>query len=153
MRDTYSRIYIHFVFAVAYRHGLIDPAWEEELYQYITGIIKHRGQKLMVINGMPDHIHLLLGIQPDCLIPDLMRDIKANSSRWINEKGFVKGKFQWQTGYGAFSISDRGVGELCTYIERQKQYHAQIGMREEYIAMLKEYGVEFYERYIFEEPK
>ena len=105
MANTYTQLYVHLVFTVKGRSNLISTRWKEDLYKYITGIITNEKQKLMIINGMPDHLHLLIGLKPDCNLSDLMRTIKANSSKWINENRFVVGKFQWQTGFGAFSVS------------------------------------------------
>lgn len=153
MEAIYGRFYLHVIFAVSQQHGLIAPFWEKDLYQYITGIIQRRGQKLIMINGMPDHIHLLLSLQPDCSIQELVQTIKSDSSKWIIESGLVDGEFQWQEGYGAFSISDEGIGTLCDHLGQQKQFHARVGMREEYIAILNEHGVEFDDRGIFEDPE
>ena len=105
MANTYTQLYFHIVFAVKGRNNLISINWEEELYKYITGIISNKNQKLMIVNGMPNHIHLLIGTKPNCNLSDLVRDLKANSSKWINEKRFVRGKFEWQRGFGAFTVS------------------------------------------------
>lgn len=103
MANTYSQIYIQVVFAVYGRENLIDKSWREELYKYIAGIIRNEGQKLLAINGIADHIHILINLKPNASLSDVVKSIKANSSRWVNEKRFVRGKFQWQEGYGAFS--------------------------------------------------
>jgi len=103
MANTYTQIHVHFVFSVKYREGVIGVLWKEELYKYIAGIIKTNNHKLLAINGMSDHIHILIGMRPTQSISDLMQDIKGNSSKWINEKKFLKAKFEWQEGYGAFS--------------------------------------------------
>ena len=105
MPNTYTQIHIQFVFAVKYRAGMIDSSWKNELYKYITGIVQRNNHKLISINGMSDHIHILIGLRPTQSISDLMQDIKGNSSKWINEKPFVKRKFEWQEGFGAFSNS------------------------------------------------
>lgn len=112
MANTYSQIYIQIVFAVQGRQNLIKPDWKDELYKYITGIVKNNKQKLLAINGVSDHIHILLNIKPNISLSDLVRDIKANSSRLINEKKFVKGKFSWQEGFGAFSYSVSQLDEV-----------------------------------------
>ena len=103
MANTYTQIYMHFVFAVENRISLIKSVWKDELYKYITGIVQTNKHKLIAINGMPNHIHILIGFKPHQLIPDLLQDIKRDSSKWINEKRFIRGKFNWQKGYGAFS--------------------------------------------------
>ncbi len=105
MPGTFSQIYIQIVFAVKNRDSLIQPSWEEELYKYISGILKNKQQKLIAINGMPDHIHLFIGMKPSCCLSDLVREIKKSSTEFINEKKFSKFKFNWQEGYGAFSYS------------------------------------------------
>jgi REP element-mobilizing transposase RayT len=104
MPNTYTQMYVHVIFAVKRRECLITPKLRENLYAYITGITKKKDQKLISINGMPDHIHLLIGFKPDCNLSELIRDIKANSSKWINQNDFLKNKFEWQSGFGAFTI-------------------------------------------------
>jgi putative transposase len=105
MPNTYSQIHIQTVFAVRFRIGLIQNEWKDDLYKYITGIIQHYDHKVLSINGMPDHVHIFFGMRPSQSLSDLMQDIKASSSKWINDKGFVKGRFEWQGGYGAFSYT------------------------------------------------
>jgi REP element-mobilizing transposase RayT len=104
MANTYTQMYLHFVFAVQNRISLIQPEWKDELYKYITGIVQNNKHKLIAINGMPNHLHVFVGYKPHQLIPGLLQDIKGSSSQWINSKDLVKGKFSWQEGYGAFSI-------------------------------------------------
>ncbi len=120
MANTYSQIYVQLVFAVSGRQSLIGREWKDELYKYITGIVRNQGQKLLAINGVADHIHILLNIQPNIALSEVVREIKANSSRWINEKRFVRGKFQWQEGFGAFSYSLSQLNEVIRYIEYQE---------------------------------
>jgi REP element-mobilizing transposase RayT len=120
MANTYSQIYIQVVFAVGGREDLIKFEWKDELYKYITGIIKNHGQKLIAIGGVENHVHILLGIKPNIALSDLVREIKANSSRFINEKKFVRGKFAWQEGFGAFSYSHSQLGDVIRYIQNQK---------------------------------
>ena len=105
MPNTYTQVYLQFVFAVKYRAAVIQPSWKNNLYQYITGIVQNNGHKMLVINGMPDHLHIFIGMMPNQSVSDLMKDIKRSSSIWINENKFVKGKFEWQEGYGAFSYA------------------------------------------------
>lgn len=126
MAGTFSQIYIQLVFAVKGRSHLIDQEWEEELYKYITGIIRNKGQKLIAINGMPDHIHILIGIKPSCRLSDLVREIKKSSSIFIKEKRFTPYKFEWQGGYGAFSYSHSALGKVAKYIENQKIHHKKV---------------------------
>ena len=114
MANTFSQIYIHIVFAVKYRENLIAKKWSEELYKYICGIVNNNHQKIYAINGMADHIHILLSIKPNTLLSDLVRDIKASSSKWINIKKFADGKFQWQEGFGSFSVSQSQIDKVIT---------------------------------------
>jgi REP element-mobilizing transposase RayT len=151
MANTYTQLYIHVVFAVKRRACVISKSWRDELFQYITGIITNKGQKLMIVNGVEDHIHILLGIKPDCNLSDLVRDIKANSSRWINEKRLVPGKFEWQNGFGAFSVGASQVNIICNYIAHQEEHHQTTKFRKEYIEFLQAYDIDYKEEYLFEE--
>ncbi|MGI8638585.1 MAG: IS200/IS605 family transposase [Pyrinomonadaceae bacterium] len=150
MANTYSQIYIQIVFAVHERENLIKSEWKEELYKYIAGIIKNHKQKLIAIGGVADHIHILIGIEPNIALSDLVRDIKANSSRFINEKKFVRGKFYWQEGFGAFSYSRSQIDVVIKYIQNQEKHHATKSFKEEYKEFLQKFEVEFNEKYLFE---
>ncbi len=152
MANTYTQIHIQFVFAVKYRDGLIHSSFKDELYQYIAGIIKHHNHRLLAINAMPDHIHIFIGMRPTQSISDLMQDIKGSSSKWINERKFLKVKFEWQGGYGAFSYSKSHVNRIINYIKNQEQHHARETFQEEYIGFLKLFGIDYDERYLFKEP-
>jgi putative transposase len=151
MANTYTQLYIHVVFAVKHRANLISKNWKDNLYQYITGIVKNKNQKLMIINGVSDHVHILLGIKPDCKLSDLVRDIKANSSKWVNENRLVPGKFEWQTGFGAFSVSTSGINKVIQYIEHQEEHHRKKSLRSEYIEFLNAHEIDFKPEYIFED--
>jgi len=151
MADTYTQIYIHVIFAVKGREHLISPLWKNELYKYITGIITNQQQKLIAINGMPDHIHLLIGLQPKMALSNLVRDIKANTSKFINEKSWVQGKFEWQHGFGAFSYSHSQLTTVIQHIQQQEEHHKKRTFREEYIELLKRFEVDYKEEYIFED--
>jgi REP-associated tyrosine transposase len=148
MANTYTQIYLHLVFAVQNRISLIQPRWKDELYKYITGIVKNNGHKLIAINGVSNHVHIAIGYKPNQLIPDLLQDIKANSSKWINEKRFVRGKFNWQAGYGAFSFSHSQIDAVVKYINNQEQHHKKKTFKAEYLEMLRKYDVRFNEKYI-----
>ena len=150
MANTYTQITIHIVFAVKNRENIIRKNYREELCKYITGIIKNKNQKLLAINGVSDHIHILIGITPSIAISDLVRDIKNNSSKFINEKKWVLGKFQWQEGYGAFSYSRSQRPEIIAYIENQENHHKRTTFKEEYLKILKKFDVEFDKKYVFE---
>ena len=147
---TFSQIYIQLVFAVSGRQSLIEEAWEEELYKYITGIISNKGQKLLAINGMPDHIHILIGMKPSCQLSNLVMEIKKASNKYINEKKFTKYAFSWQVGYGAFSYSHSNFGNVINYIKRQKEHHKKQTFLEEYEAFLQKFEIEFQSAYVFD---
>ncbi|MEQ8583229.1 MAG: IS200/IS605 family transposase [Marinoscillum sp.] len=150
MANTYTQLYVHVDFAVRGRQNMISPKWKEELYKYITGIVTNKGQKLMIINGMPDHLHMLIGMKPDLALSDLIRDIKANSSKFINEKGLATGKFGWQNGFGAFTVGQSQKENVINYIKHQEEHHSHKTFREEYIGFLKAYEVAYSDEYIFE---
>lgn len=152
MADSYTQIHLQFVFAVKYRQALIHRSWKAELYKYITGIIQNNGHKLLAINGVSDHIHILVGMRPTQSVADLLKDIKANSSKWINEQRFTPKKFEWQAGYGAFSYSKSHVPNVIAYIERQEEHHMKQSLREEYLAFLEEFEIDYKREYIFSEP-
>ena len=149
MADTYSQIYIHIVFAVKRRDNLISKKWKDELYKYITGIITNEGQKLLAINGMPDHIHILIGLKPAAVLSSIVRDIKANSSKFINDRKWIAGKFEWQQGFGAFSYSHSQLTNVINYIQNQEEHHKTKTFREEYIDLLKLYNIDFKNEFIF----
>ena len=151
MANTYTQMYIQFVFAVQNRRSLIQTAWKDELYKYITGIVQNNKHKLIAINGMSNHIHVFVGYKPHQLIPDLLQDIKGSSSGWINKKGFVKGKFKWQEGYGAFSYSHSQIDRVVKYILNQEQHHNKKTFREGYLELLSRFNVDYDERYILKD--
>ncbi|HYQ56599.1 MAG TPA: IS200/IS605 family transposase [Draconibacterium sp.] len=150
MAGTYSQLYIQIVFAVKGRENIIKKSWCDELYKYISGIIAGKGHKTIIINGMPDHIHAFVGLKPSMAISDLVRDIKNNSSRFINERRFVRGKFQWQEGYGAFSYSHSHIESVYNYLLNQDKHHKRKTFREEYLDFLKKFELEHDEKYLFE---
>ncbi|MFA5403466.1 MAG: IS200/IS605 family transposase [Ignavibacteria bacterium] len=149
MANTFTQIYIHTVFVVQNRMSLIKLEWKLELYKYITGIVQNNGHKLIAINGMPDHLHVFIGMKPIQSVSDLMQDIKGDSSKWINDKGFVKGRFEWQAGFGAFSYSISQIDDVVKYINNQERHHKKKTFLEEYLDFLKKFKVNYDERYIF----
>ena len=151
MANTYTQLYVHVVFAVKGRANLISRTWKENLYQYITGIINNKNQKLLIINGMPDHLHLLIRLKPDCNLSDLIRDIKSNSSKWVNENKRVPGKFEWQTGFGAFTVGQSQIKTVVNYILNQEEHHKKKTFRDEYIEFLTAYQIDFKPEYIFDD--
>lgn len=150
MASTYSQIYIQIVFAVKHREALISYEWEERLYQYITGIVQNKGQKMIAINGMPDHIHLFIGIKPSCCLSDLVREIKKSSNDFIKENKLSKYKFNWQEGFGAFSYSHSHIDNVYKYIMNQKEHHKKTSFKDEYLDFLNKFQVEFDDKYIFQ---
>jgi len=153
MANTYTKMHLQFVFAVKYRKSLIAPSWKDEMYKYITGIIQNQDHKLLAINGMPDHIHILVGMRPAQSVSDLLQDIKSGSSKWVNEQNFCKEKFEWQSGFGAFSYGASQVSQVIRYIENQEQHHMQVSFREEYMSFLEKFEIEYNEKHIFQEPQ
>jgi putative transposase len=151
MTNTYTQIYLQFVFAVQDRISLIKSEWKNELYKYITGIVQNNNHKLIVINGIPNHIHVFIGYKPHQLIPDLLQDIKGSSSKWINRKGFIRGEFRWQEGYGAFSYSHSQIDDVVKYIMNQEQHHKKKTFREEYIEFLERFNISYDEKYILKD--
>jgi len=149
MANTYTQIYVHVVFAVEGRQNLIPPKHNDELQKFITGIVSGQKQKLIAINNMPDHLHLLVGLRPDSSLSDLVRDVKAGSSKFIKEKRWVAGRFSWQEGFGAFSYSRSQLGTVIRYIENQQQHHTRKSFREEYVELLEKFGVDYDRKYIF----
>jgi REP-associated tyrosine transposase len=150
MANTYSQIYIQTVFAVDGRLSLIRNEFKEELYKYITGIVRNKKQKLIAINGMSDHVHILIGLKPATALADLVRDVKADSSDFINSKKWVRGRFSWQEGYGAFSYGHSQLDTIIRYIENQEQHHRRRTFKDEYLAWLKKFEVPFEEKYVFQ---
>jgi len=150
MAGTFSQIYIQIVFAVKKRDSLINRHWEEELYKYISGIIRNKEQKMLAINGMPDHIHFLIGMKPSACLSDLVREIKKSSNEFINEMKFSKYRFQWQEGYGAFSYSHSELDNIIKYINNQKEHHKVQSFREEYKEFLNKFQIEHKDEYLFE---
>lgn len=149
MANTYTQIHIQTIFAVQNRQSLIRNHWKGELYKYITGIIQSNEHKVLQINGMPDHIHILLGMRPTQSLSDLMKQVKQDSSKWINNKRFINGRFSWQSGYGAFSYSKLELPVVIKYIQNQEEHHKTVTFQEEYLSLLKVRNVEFDNRFIF----
>lgn len=151
MANTYTQMYLQFVFAVQNRLSLIRSEWKDELYKYITGIVQNNKHKLIAINGMPNHLHVFVGYKPHQLIPDLLQDIKGSSSGWINSRNLVQGKFSWQEGYGAFSYSHSQIDNVVKYIMNQEEHHKKRTFREEYIEMLEKFNIVYDEKYILKD--
>ncbi len=152
MANTYTQIHYQFVFAPKYRRGCLLPHWKDELHKFITGTVRHYEHKMLQINSMPDHIHILIGMRPHQSVSELIRSIKTESAKWINDRRFCPGKFAWQEGYGAFTYSKSHVPNVIRYIAGQEEHHRKIGFRQEYRNLLVEAGIEYDEKYIFIDP-
>lgn len=150
MANTYTQIYIHIVFAVKGRTNLIKTEHKEELYKYIAGIIRNKKQKLIAINGMPNHVHIFIGMKPSIALSDLVRDIKNNSTNFINDKRWVRDRFNWQEGFGAFSYGHSQIDSVVKYIQNQEKHHARKTFKEEYMNMLKKFNIDYKDKYLFD---
>ena len=150
MANTFSQIYIQTVFAVSNRQSLIKPEFKEDLYKYMTGIVKNQGQKLIAINGMADHVHILIGLRPAMALADLVKEIKADSTNLINKKRWVRGRFSWQEGYGAFSYGHSQLDTIIRYIQNQQKHHERSSFKHEYLTLLRKFDIAFEEKYVFE---
>ncbi len=151
MANTYTQIHIQVVFTVQNRDCIIQNSWKEELYKYISGVIQNHKHKVLAINGMPDHLHILIGLRPTQSLSDLMQDVKGSSSKWINQKRFTKGKFSWQEGFGAFSYGKSQITQVIDYIKNQELHHQKRTFLEEYKDFLEKFEVDFDQRFIFQE--
>ncbi len=150
MANTYSQINIHCVFAVKGRENIITKNFREELHRYMSGILKNDGVFPLAVGGWNDHVHVFFELTPDLKISDLIRMLKATSSKWINDNRLVLGKFQWQEGYGAFSYSRSQRDNVINYIMKQEEHHKKRTFREEYLELLKNFEVEYKQEYVFE---
>jgi putative transposase len=149
MPNTYTQLYIHLVFAVANRTCLIIKDTKEEIQKYITGIVQNKGNKLLAINAMPDHIHIFIGLHPSIAISDLVKDIKVSSTNFINRKKMIRGKFNWQEGFGAFSHSRSQIKAVILYIEKQEEHHKRKSFKEEFIKILKDFDIMYKNEHLF----
>lgn len=151
MANTYTQLHIQFIFAVKYRVGLIQSSWKESLHKYITGIFQKNKHKMLQLNSMPDHIHILIGLHPEQAISSIIQNVKSESSKWINNQKLTAGKFAWQDGYGAFAYSKSHLPQVIRYIQQQEQHHRKQTFIQEYKSFLEAFGIEYDERYIFKE--
>ena len=150
MANTYSKIYLQTVFAVKHRQALLHKTFREDLFKYMAGIIKSEGQFPIKINGVEDHVHLAFAIHPKIAVSDLMRKVKANSSKWINQQGFLPQQFEWQRGFGAFSYGQSQMPVLIRYIENQEAHHKKQTFKEEYLGFLNAFQVKYDEEFLFD---
>ena len=150
MPDSYSQIYIQIVMAVKQRKAQITIRWEEQLYKFITGLVQNKGHKMLAINGMPDHIHIFIGMNPECRLSDLVREIKKSSNSFVNRNNFTEERFYWQSGYGAFSYSHSQLSRVINYIGRQKDHHLNRNTKDEYVQFLNRYEIKYKEKNLFD---
>jgi putative transposase len=149
MSNTYTQLYVHVVFTVAGRQSLLARTWRDDVFRYITGIVRNRREKLLAINGVSDHVHIALGLTPTIPLSDLVRDIKAGSSGFINSQKWVRGRFRWQEGFGAFSFARADLDRVVKYIMNQESHHNKRLFREEFVQILDESNIAYEERYLF----
>jgi REP element-mobilizing transposase RayT len=149
MANTYTQIHIQLVFAVQNRASLIKDSWKNEMYKYMTGIIQNKDHKMLQINSMPDHIHILIGLRPTQALAELVKVVKQESTNWINDQKFTPKKFNWQEGYGAFSYTKSDVPRVIKYIQNQENHHREIKFLDEYVEMLKVHEIDYDEKYLF----
>lgn len=147
---TFTQIYIHLVFAVRNREAVIKSEFQEEVYKYMSGTINSMGHKALAINGMPDHIHVFLGLHPAMAISELVKELKRSSTNFINNNDWLPSKFQWQTGFGGYSYSRSQIDFVINYIKNQKEHHKKRTFREEYMKFLKDYDINFNPDFLFD---
>lgn len=150
MANTFSQIYLQFVFAVKRRECLISKEHKEELHKYITGLVRNRQAKMLAVHCMPDHTHMFVGFKPTILISNFVKEIKVESNEFINDKKWVNGKFSWQEGYGVFSYSHSHLDTVIKYVLNQEMHHQKKSFRQEYLELLKKFEVSFDEKYVFD---
>ncbi len=151
MANTYHQVYLQIVFAVKYRAAVIDKAWKSQLFGTIGNLINENNCKTVIVNGVEDHVHCFLGLKPVVSISELMKAVKAKSSKYINDNSLTRDRFEWQEGYGVFSYSRGQVDEVYKYIQNQEEHHKEQTFRVEYLDLLKEFNVEYDEQYIFQD--
>jgi len=151
MANTYHQVYIQAVFAVKYREALLHKDWRKEVFAVIGNLINETGCKTIIVNGVEDHVHCFLGLKPTVSISELMKTVKAKSSKYINDHKFLLHRFEWQVGYGAFSYSHSHIDNVYNYIANQEKHHHKEGFKEEYLKHLKKFEVPYDERYVFED--
>src|SRR5688500_155278 len=151
MPNTYSELNLQYIFAVKFRDAVIRPSWEKELYKFITTIFQDNGQKIVQVNGVADHIHILAGLNVSQSVSSIIQKVKSESSKWVNTKRFSPSKFAWQEGYAAFSYSKSHLPEVIRYIQNQKAHHQKQTFLEEYERFLTAFEIPFEDKYIFNE--
>lgn len=153
MANTYHQVYIQAVFAVKYRAAVLDKEWRKEVFGVIGNLINESGCKTIIVNGVEDHVHCFLGLKPTVSISELMKTVKAKSSKYINDNRFLLNRFEWQEGYGVFSYSQSQIKDVYQYIANQEEHHSKETFKKEYIKYLDKFEIRYDERYIFEDLK
>lgn len=151
MANTYHQIYIQTVFAVKYRRAIIEKEWRSKLFSVIGNLINEANCKTIIVNGVEDHVHCFIGLRPAVSVSELMKTVKAKSSKYINDHSLTPERFEWQEGYGVFSYSRSHVDRIYKYIQNQEEHHKKQNFRAEYLDMLKEFAVDYDEQYIFQD--
>jgi putative transposase len=150
MGNSYTNLLVHVVFSTKGRQPMISPQWQERLYEYLGGTIRSTNSTLLAAGGVTDHVHLLVGLHASVAVSDLVRTVKANSSKWISQTMDGATAFAWQTGYAAFSVSESNADKVRRYLARQAEHHRRVSFKEEFMELLRRHGVEFDERYMWD---
>ena len=151
MANTYHQVYVQIIFAVKYRKAVLNVEWRSEVFAVIARFIENSGCQSLIVNGVDDHVHCFLSLKPTVCISELMKSVKAKSSKFINDRNFLNHHFEWQEGYGAFSYSQSQIQKVYSYIENQEKHHLKKTFREEYLELLEKFEIEFDERYLFDD--
>lgn len=151
MANTYHQIYIHVVFAVKYRQAMIERAWKKKLFGVIGNLINETKCKTLIVNGVEDHVHCLIGLKPAVSVSELMKSVKAKSSKYVNDHDLTPTRFEWQVGYGVFSYNQSQVDNVYKYIQNQEEHHKRKTFRDEYREFLEEHKINYEDQYIFKD--
>jgi putative transposase len=151
MANTYHQIYLHIVFAVKHRNAVIKRDWQSRLFGVIGNLINEANCKTIIVNGVEDHVHCLIGLKPTVSVSELMQTVKAKSSKYINDHSLTPQRFEWQEGYGVFSYGQSQIAHVYKYIQRQEEHHQKQTFTEEYLEFLKKFQVEYDAQYIFKD--
>jgi len=149
MAHSFSRLVVHFIFSTKDRQPLISAPLQQRLYPYIGGILHRQRSRLLKAGGTSDHIHLLAALHPELGVAEAMRLVKANSSKWVHDTFPNLSAFAWQTGYGAFTVSESSIGDVIRYVDNQEEHHRRVTFEEEFVGFLRRHGIEFDERYLW----
>lgn len=152
MANTYHQIYLQLIFAVKYRESLLNKAWRSKVQAVIGNLINETGCKTIIVNGVEDHMHCFVGLKPAVSISELMKTVKAKSSKYINDHSLTSNRFEWQEGYGVFSYRQRDVDQIFNYVKHQEAHHQKQTFRDEYLELLKEFEVGYDEHFVFQDP-